>query len=352
MHQLATEGGGFGPCGFGVPGANDNNDKSYVYDIDHRSDQCVAVTKVMDIAGIPVSLGISCPVGTGAAVTSVTGGDIGGFDMYGQYITETVAAAGTSVATYQALAFGPDDLLWANIFGLPYRHAADNAPADIVYTPPAGVDGRGKFTWGGTFPAEAKHDYTVDRVNMFGDVRDQFASGEAIADQTWSGTIDANGQIVITKAAIADSSDWVRFRFDDNQRKVTPNDGAGTITHNLDPWYLSTRKGLILGIHEAGQLIYGTTSNNTQVLVTLTGVEPGQTGVDPAPVPNPVKGPFMAFGIEFWVNEDTCMVGFDIDSDEHPDTWHTWAEIDANDEILDESKLAYKAQLEACGCPT
>lgn len=70
------------------------------------------------------------------------------------------------------------------------------------------------------------------------------------------------------------------------------------------------------------------------------------------PVPNPVKGPFMAFGKEFWINTDTKKIGFDVDSDPEPELWVTGLNICDAQGIEDRVKLAINAQLEALGLPS
>lgn len=270
MHQLATEGAGFGPCGFGVPGKDDNNTKTYVYDIDHRSNQCIAVTKVMDLSTTPVALGISCPVGTGAAVASVTGGAIAGFDMYGQYITETVGVAGTSVACYSSIAFGPADLLWTNTFGLPYKHASNNSPVNITYVAPTGVNGRGSFTWGGAFPAEVAHDYVVDRVNMFGDVRADRPT--PLAEVTMVGTINNTGAIAITTTEVADGSSTLLFTFPADQGgSVEAANAAGTVNYQLSSLWMSKYSGNAWTDALIDDLVRGVSKNGTPIKVDLTG---------------------------------------------------------------------------------
>lgn len=76
----------------------------------------------------------------------------------------------------------------------------------------------------------------------------------------------------------------------------------------------------------------------------------GAGGGGPVEPPNPVKGPYMAFGTEFWINTDNCYVGFDVDSDPDPDIWMSGQEVCESD-IEDRIKMAINAQLIADGCP-
>lgn len=349
MHQLATEGGGFGPRGFGVPGAADNNAKSYVYDIDNRNNQCIAVTKVMDISTTLCSDVDVCPVGTGAKVGSVSGGVVAGYDMYGQYQKETVGAAGTSVACYSAIATAPADALWVNEFGLPYTYASDTATGDVSYVAPTGINKRGSFVFSGDFPDEATHDYIVDRVNMFGDNSADFAGGQpGEAAVIVAATVDNTGVIAITQTALGDGSASITYRFPDSGQ-ITQADGAATVNYTLSPLWMSkyARNQILEEVLDG--LIRAASDIGTHVIVDLTG------GITPTPKAKQgeqpsVQGPFSAFGTEFWVNTDTCKIGFDADSDSVADVWFTIGQIDANADITDQSKLAYRAQLEALGC--
>lgn len=277
MTQLATEGAGFGPKSMGVPRADDNNTKTYVYDIDHRTNLCIAQVHILDIDAVLVDDTPECPVPTGATISSVTGGVIQGYDMYGQYIEETVAAAGTSNVAFYAVVDAPADALWANEFGLPYRHASSAAaPANVTYVAPTGLNGRGTFTWGSTFPATVTHNYTVERTNMFGDVRSQFASGAAIADVTMVGTINSAGAIAITQTLVADGSSWAKFTVPDEAgsgRQHVVANGASTINLQLSPLWLQkyARAGNEVTASWVDQLVRGVTENGTNIIVDLTG---------------------------------------------------------------------------------
>lgn len=271
MHQLATEGGGFGPCGFGVPGASDSNTKTYVYDIDHRSNQCLAVVKVEDISAVLCSEVAACPVSTGAIVGSVSGGALAGYDMYGQYQTETVSATGKSVACYSAIAFAPADALWVNEFGLPYTHASNNSPANITYIVPSGINKRGAFSWGSTFPAEAAHDYVVNRVNMFGDNSADFAGGQPDQPaQSFSATVDNTGAIAISQVALADGSASITYEFPDGGQ-IVQAEGIATVSYTLSPlWMGKYAKNVVLEEVLDG-LVRAASDIGTHVIVDLTG---------------------------------------------------------------------------------
>ena len=291
MYQLATQGGGFGPTGFGMPPADANNKKTYVYDIDHRNDLCTAVVKVMDLSAIPVSIGVVCPVGTGAAITTDEGGVIAGYDMYGQHITETVGLAGTSDACFMSVISAPADAVWTNTYGLPYKHLSnDGLPADVTYIAATGTNGRGAFTYAGS-DAEVALSYTVDRVNMFGDVRADFATTDAIDAVTFAAALtQATGVIAITTALVADDSETVTYVFPDGHT-VEADNGVGTVSHTLSPLYMSQYGRLAMGDQNLDGLVRAVTKNGTHVIVNITGtVAPTAASddpADPAPAPDP-----------------------------------------------------------------
>ena len=266
MYQLATQGGGFGPMGFGMPPADANNKKTYVYDIDHRNNLCTAVIKVQDLSAIPVSIGVVCPVSTGAAITSDEGGVIVGYDMYGQYITETVGLGGTTETCFMSVVSAPADALWTNTFGLPYKHLSnDGVPADVAYGAPTGINKRGTFIYSGS-ENEVALEYTVDRDNMFGDARADFASDPAIAAVEVAGTIDDTGAIAITKALVADQSATQTFVFPDGAIVQSAN-GTGTVNHTLSPLYMSQYGRLSMGEKNLDGLVRATSGNGTHIKV-------------------------------------------------------------------------------------
>lgn len=325
MYQLATEGGGFGPRGLGVPGVDDNNKKTYVYDIDHRTNQCIATIKLMDISAVDASVVEACPISTGAKVTGT--GDIAGYDMYGQYQKETLA--GASVLTYSSIAYAPPGTLWVNEFGLPYRHAANaGLPADVTYVAPSDPERRGTFTYGGDLsePTEVTLDYTVDRVNMFGDHSDLFASGDPIADVTMAGTVDNTGAVAITVTQVADSSSHITFTGPAPAFPVTVDNAAGTVNALLGLLWIQqyARPGNQLLDEVIDGLIAGTTENGTAVIVDLTG-SPQQSAQTSAPQPPASDyddyGPFpMSNQGTFTVHKHKSdasqhQVGFDVDAD-------------------------------------
>ena len=272
MNQLATEGGGFGPRSMGVPRAADNNSKIYVYDIDHRSNVCQAQVHIEELDAILVVDEPQCRVPTGATIASVTGGVVIGYDMYGQYITETVGAAGTSDTAFLTVLAAPADALWVSEYGLPYRYADDPAPpADVTYVAPANLNERGTFTWGGTYPATVVHNYTVDPVNMFGDTMANFASPDAIAADTFAATVDETGAIEITTTLVADSSTKVIFTFPDGKTVVADN-GAGTVNYTLSPLWMSKYAAIIADNDSfLDTMIRAATNAGTHVIVDVTG---------------------------------------------------------------------------------
>jgi len=148
---------------------------AYVYDVAHRNGLVTSTLKGQDIAGVSVAALNMCPGGMAAAVTSVTGGAVQGFDMYGQIITEVVGAAGTSKYTFSHVIDAPADALWANVFGLPYKWASGGTVN--TYTPPA-ADGDPRGT---VAPATAGNDivldYTADTAMLYGEpLADRFGS--------------------------------------------------------------------------------------------------------------------------------------------------------------------------------
>lgn len=273
MYQLATEGGRFGPGGFGMPRADDNNPKTYVYDIDHRNNLCIATTKIQSIVGVAVDPDVLCPVATGATISTVTGGVIEGYDMYGQFITETVAALGTSEACFMHVVSAPTDALWANEFGLPYRYASDGGvPANVTYVAPAdNTNYRGAFTWGGTFPAEVTLEYTVSRTNMFGDIG-TVGPGPDEAAVTMSGTINtATGAIAISQTLLAavDHGDTVTYIFPDGGQVVV-NNTLQTVNYTLSSLYRSKYGFAAFGTDNLDKLVRAATNAGTHIVVDLT----------------------------------------------------------------------------------
>lgn len=195
--------------------------------------------------------------------------------------------------------------------------------------------------------------YAVDTTNMHGDAFTDMAGPQPGEDAvTVAATVNNTGAIAITQAGVvaADDGATVTYQFPDGgQMTVTAADQ--TVNYTLSPLWLSKygRNNILEEVLDG--LVRASSSGGTHVIVDLTGsVAPS---AQTAPIDStPIEGPFNAFGTEFWVNTDTCKVGFDVDNDPDADTWFTWAEIDGNDDISDESKMAYKAQLEALGCTT
>lgn len=78
----------------------------------------------------------------------------------------------------------------------------------------------------------------------------------------------------------------------------------------------------------------------------LTGASATSGGTS---VPDPVQGPYMADGVDFWIDTGKCKVGFDIDSDPSADVWVTRNKV-CKMEISEQLKMAIDAQLTALGC--
>lgn len=229
---------------------------AYVYDLSHRDGLFVGTLYVQDISGEPLNLndmaesGV-CPVATGACISSAGGGDITGYDMYGQLVTETVAAAGTSTIAFAFVTDAPADALWANQFGLPYMYAAD-APTpntDVTIIPPDDAeDARGTFTFGGTFldedppqqtPVEVP--YVVDKMNVFGTpYAERYAAGTVGSTPlAVTGTIDDDGLITLAiPAAVLGKPTGFTATFADGHT-VRGDLGVTPLTHTLSPLWMS-----------------------------------------------------------------------------------------------------------------
>lgn len=267
MGQLATESIGFGPGGFGMPAVDGNTKRSYCYDIEHRNGMCIYEAQINDIDGISVELGIVCPCATGARISSVTGGVIIGFDMYGQYITETVGAAGTSVVCFKSVVSAPADALWTNTFGLPYRYSADDGvPANVTYIAPSGFNGRGAFTYGGAADA-AVLQYTADQDNLFGDVRPLLPATPAALDSVgFVATLSLAGVLTITAIEVADGSDTVTYVLPDGQVHIEDN-AAATLVYNFSPLYITQYLRTEIGDENFLKLVRAATSHGTHIIV-------------------------------------------------------------------------------------
>lgn len=65
---------------------------------------------------------------------------------------------------------------------------------------------------------------------------------------------------------------------------------------------------------------------------------------------DPMVGPYdLDGGKKFWINTETCQIGFDTTDDGTPDAWDTCQGV-CDSSILDETKLAINTQLVANGC--
>lgn len=214
---------------------------AYVYDIDHRDGLCRATLKLPDIAGYSVFTMVEgvtgiCPSDQGAAVSSVTGGVVVGFDMYGQLITETVGAAGTSKYTFSAVVSGPDDLLWTNVFSLPYKYASGGG-AEGTYVVSAAGDPRGTFE-----PAapgtDVQLNYTVDQTDTFGNIADRFASPAfGSTSFTPTGTVDSAGACAITLPTTGGTEVSCVVTFPDGT--ILTGDTGSVVNHTLSAVWMS-----------------------------------------------------------------------------------------------------------------
>lgn len=342
MYQLATEGGGFGPRGFSMPGVDANNKKTYVYDIDHRSNKCMATVKLMDLTGVPAMSLRVCPVSTGARVTGT--GRVYGYDMYGQYVKEELAGA-ASLTCFSSIGFADDGIAWTNEFGLPYRHAANEGlPAEVTYVPPADPNRRGAFTFSGNFPAEVTLDYTVDRDNMFGDVRDLFASNPVQADFTIPGTVTADGAVTIPIPSVGPPEVPTEVRLPDGQTAFVAT-GATYNGQLSDLWMQQYGRQIRDGQEALNNLVTVDVLGNEYppVYVELTGT----VAPPPEPVDEPVEeftGLYDANGVPYFVRTADGHIGLNQDEDPDPDLFVTPQQVrDAG--VPDETKQAVHDKL-------
>lgn len=82
--------------------------------------------------------------------------------------------------------------------------------------------------------------------------------------------------------------------------------------------------------------------------LTGSGAVGGQSP-QPAPPVDPVKGPYTSGETQYWVNSDTCKVGFDVDSDPDADVWLDGMEVCQSD-IEDTVKMDISSTLDSYGC--
>lgn len=232
------------------------------------------------IAGVAVSTHVMgdvgvCPVSCGACVSSTTGGLVQGYDMYGQYIEETVAAEGTSTIAFAGILAAPADAVWADQYGLPYKYAgaAADAPAGVVtYTEPASdEDARGTFALDTPLATGVRDEvelyYLADTENLMGDAyATRFASPDRVSAVTEAGTLNkSTGVGSITKVASSDTSGIRWYTLPDGQ-VLESNDSAGALAFTLSSLYIS-KYGAVL---PASMPLKGVTGAGTPLNVTLT----------------------------------------------------------------------------------
>jgi hypothetical protein len=312
--QLATQ-------QIGAPFARPLNvkDMGYAYEVDSGSGLCEPTLWLVDIDGTPAfqqklmgDVNV-CPVSTGACVVSAAGGEIIGYDMYGQFVKETVAAAGTTKIAFAGIVTGPDDVMWTNKFGLPYKykgaHPVPNA-ANTITASAADGDARGTFVTTADISkgAHVSVPYVADLTALFGaPYADRFKSGTRVAPVTMAGTINVSGVIAITKTLIADGSRNQFYTLPDGQQITTPN-AAGTVNATLSKLWMSKYARTITNVDT---LVRGGTENGTSILVNLTGIIATPTsGSAPAPVIPALPTSFTTHAqADAWLDEFALGVG-------------------------------------------
>jgi hypothetical protein len=319
--QLATQ-------QIGAPFARPLNvkDMGYAYEVDSGNGMCEPTLWLIDIDDVsvleakPMGDAYMCVVGTGACVTSVAGGEVIGFDMYGQYVRETLAAGTPSKIAFAGIVTCPDDTKWVSQFGLPYKyrtaHPVPNA-ANTITASAADGDARGTFVTTADI-SEGAHvsvPYVADLTALFGaPYAERFKSGARVAPVTMVGTINVSGNITITKTLIADGSRNQFYTLPDGQQIRTAN-AAGPVNAKLSPLWMSKYARTITDVDT---LVRGGTENGTSILVNLTGIVATPTSADdPDPVPLPGPTPFPTLPAAFtthvqadaWLDEFTLALG-------------------------------------------
>lgn len=320
--QLATQ-------QIGAPFARPLNvkDMGYAYEVDSGNGMCEPTLWITDIDGTPAKLHkvmgdvYVCPVSTGACVESAGGGKIIGYDMYGQYVEETLGTGETTKIAFAGIVTAPDDATWMNKFGLPYKyksaHPVPNA-ANTITGPAADGDARGTFvtTVDITHGAHVSVPYVADLKALFGaPYHERFKSGKRVARVTFVGTINASGAIVVTKTQVADSARNIFLTMPDGHTVVSPN-AAGAVNYQLPPLWLSKYADTITDID---RLVRGSTENGTPIIVDLTGslAKPATPVVAPAPAPPPEPPSYPPLPASFtthaqadaWLDEFTAAIG-------------------------------------------
>jgi hypothetical protein len=201
---------------------------AYVYDIEHRSGQVDATIHAYDISAILVAGTLGCPGGNSAAVASVTGGVVIGMDFYGQFVSETVAADGTSDYTFSRVIVAPADALWTNTYGLPYKYLSGGDDVGTYVASATAGDPRGTFTPATIADGEFKLNYIADRTALYGQpMSERFTSGDIVTGAAAAGTISATGAISITTVEVAGAGAELTFFFP-NGHTITVANAAAT----------------------------------------------------------------------------------------------------------------------------
>lgn len=327
--QVATE-------AIGAPFGRPLNvaDMNFAADVDVATGMTAPTLQIADIEGLaitkPMGVASICPVATGACVGSTTGGDVTGWDMYGQLITETVAAAGVSTIAFAGIVGAPDDAVWVNQFGLPYKYLGDAASpnADVTITAPdPAEDARGTFAFGGTFVdtdpmkyTEVEVPYIADRAELMGaPYASRFETTAAVAETVMVGTIDNTGAIAITTTLIADDSTQQVYSFPDGGTVAVDN-GAGTLNYTLSPLWMSK---YARNITDVDTLVSGSTNHGSSIAVNLTGSVALLSGSAPTPTPTPTPPPALPASFNTHADANGWLAAFNAWSpvDVSPDGW-------------------------------
>lgn len=270
------------PKSIGVPFSRPLNvaETKYAADVDAQTGFCAPYLVLPDIDGDAVDAGKAmgatavCPCQTGACVSSVTGGVVVGWDMYGQYIEETIGAASDGTIAFAGLTSYPADALWTNQYGLPYKYSAAAATpnASITITPSAAdEDSRGTIAYSGAYTngeATVEVPYVADRDALFGAPYDtRFATPAAAADDEFAGTVASTGAISITQTLVADTSQYVFYTFADGYQ-VRYDNGADTVNHTLSALWMSQYAA---DWADVDVLVSAVTEAGTKIVINLTG---------------------------------------------------------------------------------
>lgn len=311
-------------------------DMAYAYDVAHRNGHFVATVEVIDLETVPhVIMGTSgvCPFPWGACVSSAAGGDVQGYDMYGQYVEETLAAGVPGVIAFAAVIGAPADIAWTNVYGLPYAYVADDddTPVDITITgPDADGDHRGTFVYAGDFTDSGHATVTVAYQAAVGNLMgDPYSTHETnvvgSVDVAVTGTIEVTGVVTLTiPAATAGFATGFTVTFPDGHT-MRGNLGVSPLTHTLSPIWMSQYARNIGGDAAALDRLVAIGFDDTRfkgLYADLTGsLVAGTSEPLPDPEPPAVLTPVPAsFGshanADAWLAEYIALTGFDT-----PDEW-------------------------------